>query len=756
MKQKQYQQMNWAEIEAIIYSDCSHPFDILGPHKVGKETLIQAFFPYAQSVRVCLEDESKDVYEMEEVEEEGFFAVFLPNRKKLLYHFEVTTASGKIIRVEDPYAIPVSVSGKESVAFLQGVEDCANNLFTPKVTEMNDKSGVLFRVYAPNAVRVSVIGPFNRFDGRMNPMEKDDATGIFTLFVPGLPSDVEYCYEIKKKNGDVLIRRDPYALSYGESHPAACKVLSSSSYNWNDGNWLEQRKQFKISRCNISVYSLPAQILMQNNNQSLDKSCKELVMYLRKMHYSHVNIAGLWESTEKKPYPVKGFLAVSDKLAENDLLKKFIDLCHRNNIAVLADWPIAYFGNDEFGLAYFDGSHLYEHADARKGYHSFFDACLFQYKAPQVKSLLFTALRYLLEEYHFDGVNWIDVAAMLYLDYGKTSGEWICNEQGGNCNFEAVSLIREMNAYLDAYDQSLLSIACIDAVWSQVTKHSGEESLGFDFVENQGISDTLVSFVNTDAYGKRMAGREVIRQGNYAFCEGFMIPDKWSEKKSFGSLITEDDKSAAMNLLYAITTFYPGKKSKIYRPDDNMQTDNSVAEMIAMCNSVYETTPILYENDNEQNSMEFIDTNDSPASVLSFVRYALKREEHLLLVANASGDSFSNIRIAAPFAGKYKVFFTTEQDCKLTWNATEEIACNNKENSFAFDISPWSVNVFSYRPFTAAELEMIAEKKRKKRIQEIKAERVKIEKERDRIVADAIREATAKIDYLEKQLKELE
>lgn len=194
MKKKQYQKMNWAEIESIVYSDCSHPFQILGPHTMGKETLLQAFFPYAGSVKVCFDDGTGEELALEEVEEEGFFAVFFPNRKKLTYHYEVLTPSGEVKCVKDPYAFPVPLSDKEAMPFLRGVDDSADQLFAPRETELKSVKGVLFRVYAPNAVRVSVIGPFNRFDGRMNPMEKDDKTGIFTLFLPGIEAGAEYCY----------------------------------------------------------------------------------------------------------------------------------------------------------------------------------------------------------------------------------------------------------------------------------------------------------------------------------------------------------------------------------------------------------------------------------------------------------------------------------------------------------------------------------------------------------------------------------
>lgn len=746
MKKKQYQKMNWAEIESIVYSDCSHPFQILGPHTMGKETLLQAFFPYAGSVKVCFDDGTGEELALEEVEEEGFFAVFFPNRKKLSYHYEVLTPSGEVKCVKDPYAFPVPLSDKEAMPFLRGVDDSADQLFAPRETELKSVKGVLFRVYAPNAVRVSVIGPFNRFDGRMNPMEKDDKTGIFTLFLPGIEAGAEYCYEIKKKSGDVLVRRDPYALSYGDSHLAACKVMAKDTFAWKDASWIAQRKQRKDPATNLSIYTLKAEDIPAGEGELFENSCKEMISQLLKLSCTHIKIVGLWESIGHKPYPVKGFLAVKESLLAASALKKFVNLCHKNNIGVLTELAIAYFGNDESGLAYFDGTHLYEHADARKGYHSYFDACLFQYRTPQVQSLLYTSLRFLLDEFHLDGFVWMDVASMLYLDYKKTAGEWICNEQGGNCNFEAVSLIREMNAYLETYDKGLLSVACIDAVWSQVTRLSGEESLGFDYVENHGITDALVSFVNADVYHKRNALYDVLRQAKYAFCEGFVLPDKWNDSDLLYAIEEAEEKAASRKLLDAVATFYPGKKMFAYSALETMNAEE--------CNAFYAKTPLLYENDMNSDSLRFIETTDSPSSVLSFAR--IKEEDMLLVIANASGEALKDLRVAAPLPGKYKVVLAMNSQVPRGMNTTEETACNKLAQSFVCDLPAWGMKVFSYRAFTDKELAQIAERKRKQKIQMVKEERARIEKERDRIIAEAIRDASEQIQLLEKELKELE
>lgn len=749
MKQKQYQKMNWAEIESIIYSDCDHPFEILGPHKIGKETLLQAFFPYAQSVKVCFDDKDAEVIEMEEVEEEGFFAVFFSNKKKLQYHYEVLLNSGEKKIVKDPYAFKLPSLKKELVSFFKGTMDCANDLFGAKETVIDGIKGVVFNVYAPNAVRVSVIGPFNNFDGRMNPMEKDDSTGVFSLFVPQLCAGEQYCYEIKKKNADVLVRRDPYALAYGNSHPAACTILSQSAYKWKDNVWMSERKLWSEKVQNINIFHIDIAEMESLFKKGFNASCKKFLLYLRKMNYTHVDLSGIWDKVGHKNFPVKGFFALNNVCTSADNLKKFIEFCHINNIAVITDFTISYFANDEFGLPYFDGTHLYEHADARKGYHSRFDACLFQYKTPHVKSLLYTSLRFLLEEYHFDGIRWCDVASMLYLDYGKSDGEWICNEQGGNCNFEAVSLIREMNSYMEAFDKGLVSVASIDAVWSQVTKTAGEESLGFDYVENHGITESLIAFLGADIYQKRSAYYDIIRQSKFAFSEGFILPDTWSASYIFDAF--SEHKEAVLALYYTLLTFYPGKKMQL----NDRNYSEELCEQISSVNKIYATMPLLYDNDLSDDSLVFMEPMSAPASIISYVRKGMN-DELLLIVGNVSAESTQPFRLGVPLEGKYKPIFTNDKNCSASWITSEEQICDKQKYSFMIELPAWGFTVFSYRPFTQKEAEEIAQQKKKSMLAQLKAERLRIEKERDALIAKVMKDASVLIAEIEKKQKELE
>lgn len=744
MNKRHYQEMNWAEIESIIYSDCSHPFELLGPRNLEKETLVQAFFPMAKSVKIVFENSRSLPVEMEEVEEEGFFAAFFPTKKQLKYHYEIVDAKGVVTKKKDPYAF--TVPGEETMikSFLKGMQDHSDEIFGAHVCEADGESGVLFRVYAPNAVRVSVIGNFNRFDGRIYPMEKNESFGVFSLFIPGLQEGDEYAYELKMRNGDVFVRRDPYATAYGTSHAAACKIEKKDDFQWKDEAYIKLRHSMKASEskylgCNISL----ADLLAENDSLRIES----LVSLLSEMKFTHVNVGNIFETVGGGKRSLKGFFALRDELKKDNCLKRFISLCHDAGIGVLCDYTIGHFGNDEFGLAYFDGTHLYEHADARKGYHSFFDACLFQYKTPWVKSFLHSHLRLLAEDFHFDGIRWMDVAGMLYLDYKKNPGEWICNEQGGNCNFEAISLIREMNHSLSMIDKNILSIGNIDAVWSQATKQSGEESLGFDFVENHGINSALTGCMNATEYERFMAYEELAEQSRYVFGEAFVLPEN----------------GIADGLLYALQTFYPGKKScnldasliaeVLDGKKNGKRAKHNLYENMCSCNEIYSKTPLLFENEQNADSFKLLETKDCQNGILAFIR---KNDagDVMLIVANLKDEKCTDYTLNVPYAGVYKnLFKAAHGKGKVTAVTADELSFTEDSFSICVNMPAKCVSAFSYRPFTQKEMTVIEEKRRQERIRYVKAEREKIEKERDAMIAKAIEDATARIRELEKLLK---
>ena len=756
MNKKQYQKMNWAEVESIVYSDCAHPFEILGAHASGKETLIQAFFPNADSVTVIFDDKNKKNIKMELVDEEGFFAAFTSVFEKEAYSFEVKDGDGKSVVIKDAYAFPCKLQGKEIASFQKGKEDRADSLFGAICTENAGVKGVLFRVYAPNAIRVSVIGEFDAWDGRIYPMEKDDKTGIFSLFIPGLKAGEEYAYEIKIKNGDLLVKRDPFATAFGTSNAVSCLVPEEKSFAWSDDAWMKNRSKkdyrkeaFNICQVNVS----------DMEEAGFDSFVKELSENLPKIGFTHVKFSGIWEYADENNYPVKSYFAVKDFLVKENRLMKLVDLCHSHGIGVIFDWSVAYFDSSEQGMGYFDGSQLYEHADMRKGYHPKYNAYLFQYGAPHVKSLLFTALRSMVEFFHVDGVCWDELAPMLYLDYHKNPGEWICNDEGGTQNLEAVAFLKEANAYLAKNYKGVISIGSMDAVWPDATKASAEGCLGFQYVMDLGYSRSMQEYLGADPSERVCYYGNVVKQGEYAFGESFILPLTIQAAVMPGIL---EDKYKGLKAGYAFRNFYPGKKvseidlKALFDAKGSEEPAAFVADLkacISRANALYSGNSVLYGQDEKASSFEWLVCQSYEDNVLAYMRNGSKKEDTLYVVGNFSSQT-KNFTFSVPYPGKFKEIFTTENRSLNSAVATEELPQDEKQQTLTLALEPLSVSVLSYREFTEKELAQIYEKKKQLRIRYVKEERAKVEKERDAIIAAAIKDADSKIKELEKLLKE--
>ncbi len=773
MTKKQYAKMDWEAIESIVYSDNDHPFFVLAPQKSGKDTLIQAFLPFAKKAEIIFEGKEDSPVAMDLVDEEGFYAAFVSGTVKA-YCFNVRTVEGEQVKIRNPYDFAPVIPKDSFEEFKNGTCTDAYRVLGAHEMTLNGVNGVNFAVWAPNALRVSVVGAWNRWDGRVNPMQKLDEYGIFTLFIPEVKAGDVYRYEIKVKGNEILMKDDPYATLLDEEGRSV--VDCEDEYKWSDEKFERmdggKLRTQPVSVCQISLSEIISEA--SKGRKKLENALSDMIKFLAGQGYTHVSLMPVAARSKSKnmAYQTLFYYATDASLKEREVLKSFVNACHENGLSVLLDWSVAYFAKDANGLEWFDGSNLYEHADKRLGYQPAYDANVFQYQRPEVKSFLVSNACYWLAKYHFDGLTMRNLESVLYLDYGKT--DWVCNAYGGKENLEFVSFIKELNAYIKKTYINRIVIADIDAVWADVTVKN-KESLGFDLVWNNGFKKLLKDYVCTASMQRGNLLLKLLAGVEYAYNENFILPISEDIMKDgvIAELCGDDnDKAEIMKAVYAYTMLYPGKKlvyldSKALMDAIGTKTKKKKSSydftlLNKDLNALYKNTGFLCAYDKKTGVFEWVNHEADVNNVITFICADSKEKEILYTVANFSDTNYDTLEVTVPFAGKYEACLSTASDVyggpkaeaeKKVW-VTAEKPYDETVNVLTLELKANSVTVFSYKPFTKKELADIAEHKRQLRIAYVKKERAKIEERRDAIIAEAIRDAQERIKELEKLLEE--
>lgn len=753
--------MNWPRIEGIIYSEEDNPHEILGPHVTGKSVLFQTFQPGATDVTIIVGPENKS-HKMEMVDEAGYFACLVSGKIPEKYEYQVTYSEGNTVLIKDAYQYSVGMEAKEIEKFNAGIHYTIYEKLGAHPMTIDGVFGTFFAVWAPNAVRVSVVGDFNHWDGRTHQMRRSKDGGIFEIFIPDVKDGDCYKFEIKAKGGLTYLKADPYAFSQ-QLRPETASIVRDISYSWKDQKWMKERQKQAEENAPISVYELYLGSFKKNADTDAYLNYRELavelVKYVKEMGYTHVELMPIMEHPLDASwgYQVIGYYAPTARYGTAEDFMYFVDTLHQAGIGVILDWVPAHFPRDTYGLSQFDGTCLYEHADPRQGFHPHWGTLIYNYGRPQVSNYLIANALYWVEKYHADGIRMDAVASMLYLDYGKRDGEWIANIYGGNENLEAVEMLKHLNSIMKKRNPGVLMIAEESTAWPRVTGKLDEDGLGFDLKWNMGFMNDYLSYISYDPYFRAHHHNELTFSMIYAYSENFMLVFSHDEVVHGKSTLIGkmpgvlEDKFANLRITYAYMMTHPGKKllfmgqdiAEFREFDETRQTEwpllqydshKGINRLVKDLNKLYQEKPALYSLDTRPEGFEWINCISPEKCMVSFMRKSDKPEDTLVVTVN-----FANVEqefvVGVPLEGKYKEILNTDAKCygglgRVNGKAkfVSETEVDGKPFSFTMKAAPLSASIFAFVPYTEKEKQQIAKKKAEMEAQ-ARAEAARLEAE---------------------------
>ena len=719
MNTKLYKLMNWPEIEEIIYSDGSDPHRILGAHKVGNNLLVQMFYPDAKEVTLCVDKDDEDTFKMEMADEAGFFAVLIPYLEGIDYHYEVVTKDDKKINLHDAYNFEPFLDREDFIKFNSGIHMDIYEKLGSRPMERNGYVGVNFAVWAPEAARVSVVGDFNGFEGRIHQMRKLDPNGIFEIFIPDVAEGDRYQFEIKNKSGITFRRNDPYALSVVHTEEGCFSVVKAlSKYDWEDADFIRSKKNFNkdqdpFSICEISIDKF---VNRHRSDKTLKELTEEILEYVDGYGFDAISLSPVMEHASDHNYHILNYFAVHEKYGDCAELKYFVNEAHKKDIAVIFEWVPTYFDGDEGGLADFNGKGLYEYQDPRKGYRKNTPDRVFDYGRKEVCNFLISNAMYWIKEYHADGFRLSDISKILYLDYDRNPGEWSPNIYGGNENLEAAAFLRNFTEAVHKYDKSAIIMTKETACYPGVTSSVDSNGLGFDYKWNNGWTKDILTYVQNDPIFRGGHHNDLTNSVLYCYSERFVLSinheDLYKGLESLYDMMPGDSTQKLGNTRFVLSYMYtyPGKKMLAMDPDA-LTMDQSIAlqNMISDLNTIYYEYPALSVNDTVDTGFEWINNMDAQNCRMSFVRHGKKKDEFLLVVCNMSGV-MQELEVGVPQDGKYSEIFTSD---KLEYGGSgitnpqlqlaKRAACDGRQYSIGVKLAPCSVVILSFTPYTDEE-----------------------------------------------------
>ncbi len=667
----------------IIEAKHHDPFSVLGRHEEGDKTVIRAFLPYAETVRL-----GKKGLQMQRVPGTDFFEYY-PTKNEIAGHYllEWVDKDGHEHLECDPYTFLPVLPEFDQHLFGEGRHWHIYQKLGSHIQTIDGIDGVYFAVWAPNAERVSVIGDFNRWDGRCHPMRNLGGSGIWEIFIPGLKEGCLYKFEIRNAHsGQILVKTDPYGQQFELRPQTAAIVTRENSYSWKDDEWMEKRPNHDWLHEAMSIYEVHLgswQRDSRGNFLSYRELATRLVDYVKTMGFTHIELLPITEHPLDLSwgYQTTGYFAPTSRFGTPDDFRFFVDLCHQNNIGVLLDWVPAHFPKDSFALGRFDGTPLYEHEDPRKGEHRDWGTLIYNYSRNEVKNFLLSSAFFWLEEFHLDGLRVDAVASMLYLDYSREANEWIPNMYGGNENLEAIDFLRHMNAVTHEQHPGTVIMAEESTSWPQVTRPTWTGGLGFSMKWNMGWMHDILHYMQEQPIHRSYHHDALTFGMLYAFTENFILPFSHDEvvhgKQSLLNKMPGDEwqRFANLRLLYTFMFTYPGKKLLFMGCEFAQGTEWSVNRdldwyvldyahhrgvqtLVKDLNQLYQTHSALYQFDFDHHGFEWVDCHDYQQSIISYRRKSAN--EDLIVILNFTPVVRENYRIGVPREGLYREILNSD------------------------------------------------------------------------------------------------
>jgi len=718
------------DVYRVIHTDHHDPFSVLGAHIVkvaGAPALaIRAFLPESQSASVVFDQPVKGEFEypLTLVHPEGLFeAIFRGVSAVVPYKLKRYLPEGGETVFHDSYAFLPTLTDFDLYLFNKGDHTRIFEKLGAHYAEVNGVGGVQFAVWAPSARSVSVIGDFNGWDRRRHAMRVLGSSGVWEIFVPGLPEGSVYKFQVKTHTGFVLDKTDPYATQMEVRPRTAATVNFLRDIEWHDQEWMSARAQTDHAGQPIAVYEVHLGSWKRGEGNTwlnYRQLAHELVDYVRLVGYTHIELMPVQEHPLDASwgYQVTGYFAPTSRFGRPEDFAYFVDHCHRNGIGVILDWVPAHFPKDPHGLGWFDGSHLYEHSDPRKGEHQDWGTLIFNYGRNEVRNFLIASALFWLEYYHIDGLRIDAVASMLYLDYSRKEGEWVPNKYGGRENLEAVELIKYLNSVVHRFHPGVLTIAEESTAWPGVTNSLEHGGLGFDLKWNMGWMHDMLEYFSKDPVHRSHHHRNLTFVLLYAFSERFQLPLSHDEvvhgKASILSKMPGDpwQKFANLRLLYGLMFSFPGKKL-LFMGGDFGQWDEwyheksidwhllqypphqGIHRWVHDLHAAYRAQPALHQIDFHYSGFQWIDFHDSASSVICFERRSDNPADTVVMVCNFTPVARSGYRVGVPAPGVYREFLNSDSAIYGGGNvgnagavASEPVPQHSREHSICLTLPP--------------------------------------------------------------------